>query len=99
MKKYNIFLIGLVLFVFGFFQVAAEIVDSGEEKIIFSADKLQKDVTWSKGFSLKATGLETEQLPEGQSQDIWIQTHAFPIGLSWRPPTAASFYVSFDGGL
>lgn len=71
----------------------------GEEKIIFLPDKIQKDVTWSKGFSLKETGLETEQLPNNQSQDIWFQTHAFPIGLSWRPPTASSFFVSFDGDI
>lgn len=82
-----------------FVKVKAEILSGGEEKVIFTPQKIQKDVTWSKSFSLKETGLETERLNKGVSQDVWILTHAFPIGLSWRPPTSARFYVSFDADI
>lgn len=78
-------------------NVKADIIEFGEEKIFFAPDKVQKNVSWSKGFSLKETGLETEHLAENTSQDVWLQTHAFPIGLSWRPPNNASFFVSFAG--
>lgn len=98
MKKFAIIFF-LFLLLFCQIQTKAEILEYGEEKIVFAPDKIQKGVTWSKGFSLKETGLETEQLNRGVSQDVWILTHAFPIGLSWRPPTAANFYVSFDGDI
>jgi hypothetical protein len=81
------------------FQTRASILQGGAEKIVFSPAKVQKDTTWSDNFSLKETGLETKQLPANQSQDVWLQTHAFPIGLSWRPPSSASFTVDFDGSL
>lgn len=96
-KTLTFFCIAFCLFCFT--KAKAEILEYGEEKIIFAPEKIQKNVTWSKGFSLKGTGLETEQLQKGVSQDVWILTHAFPIGLSWRPPTASRFYVSFDGDI
>src|SRR5256885_1560045 len=89
----------LVLFSLCFFETQASILEAGEEKIVFSPGKIQKNITWSANFSLIETGLETKQLPKNQSQDIWIQTHAFPIGLSWRPPSSANFSVSFDGSI
>jgi hypothetical protein len=80
-----------------FAKINAGIISGGREKIVFSASKIQKDVTWSKNFSLNETGLETQQLPNKQVQDIWILSHAFPIGLSWRPPSNATFILSIDG--
>jgi hypothetical protein len=88
-----------VLLLSGVFQTRASILEAGEEKLIFSSEKIQKGVTWSENFSLKETGLETTELPANQSRDLWIQTHAFPIGLSWRPPSSANFTVSFEGSL
>ena len=88
-----------ILFAVCAFETQAGILEFGEEKIIFSPDKIQKNVTWSDNLSLKETGLETNQLPNNQVQDIWLQTHAFPIGLSWRPPNGANFMVSFDGSI
>lgn len=81
------------------FNVDASILEAGAVKIIFSPDKVEKNVTWSDNFFLKETGLETKQLPENQSQDVWIQTHAFPIGLSWRPPSGAGFTAYLDGSI
>jgi hypothetical protein len=80
-------------------KAQASILYAGEEKINFSPNKVQKSVSWSEGFSQTEMGLETKPLPENQSQDVWLQTHAFPIGLSWRPPSSANFMVSFDGSL
>lgn len=97
MKRFKIFVKLLILFLFCFFEVKATIHMSGEEKIIFTSAKIQKEVSWSKWFSLTENGLETEQLPVGQSRNVWILTHPFPIGLSWRPPTSSNFYVSLDG--
>jgi hypothetical protein len=81
------------------FAARASILESGAETMIFLPEKLQKGITWSNNFSLKETGLETKQLPVNQSQDVWVQTHAFPIGLSWRPPTGANFTAYFEGSL
>lgn len=99
MKKLLIYFSLAVLFSVSCFETKAGILEFGEEKITFSPDKITKGITWSDNFLLKETGLETKQLPENQSQDIWIQTHAFPIGLSWRPPNSANFMVSFDGSI
>src|SRR5258706_14959304 len=96
MRKFVILLF-FACFLLCFVKVKAEISESGEENIVFTPGKIQKNITWSKGFSLKETGLETLELENGQSQDVWIQTHAFPIGLSWRPPSSATFFVSFGG--
>ena len=87
----------VILFALGFFEIRADILKYGEEKINFATGKIQKNITWSDSFSSGETGLETKLLPANQSQDVWIQTHAFPIGLSWRPPQAANFSVSLDG--
>ncbi|MEP6900413.1 MAG: hypothetical protein ABJA66_01610 [Actinomycetota bacterium] len=80
-------------------EIQAEILEAGEEKIDFSPGKIQKNVTWSDSFSLQETGLETKQLPKNQVRDVWLQTHSFPIGLSWRPPNSANFTVSLDGSI
>jgi hypothetical protein len=88
-----------VLVMCGAFKTPASILSGGEEKVIFLPEIVQKGVTWSDNFSLKETGLETKHLPENQSQDIWLQTHAFPIGLSWRPPGGANFTVALEGSL
>jgi hypothetical protein len=87
----------ILLFLPGSGKALAGIIEFGQEKITFSAKETRKDITWSDNFFLKDTELETKELPSNQSQDIWIQTHAFPIGLSWRPPTGANFSVYFDG--
>jgi hypothetical protein len=86
-----------VLFLLGAFKTPASILSGGEEKLIFAPEKIQKGVSWSDKFSLKETGLETKQLPTNQSQDVWLQTHPFPIGLSWRPPIGANFNVYLEG--
>ena len=91
-KSRPLILLALVYLLGGcIFSVRSEIIESGEEKIVFSPASLNRDVTWSKNLSLKSTGIEAQDMPENQSQDIWIQTHPFPIGLSWRPPSAANF--------
>lgn len=88
-----------ILFSFCVFETQASILEFGQENITFSPNKIQKNVTWSENFSLKETGLETKQISNNQSQNIWVQTHAFPIGLSWRPPGGANFTVSLEGSI
>lgn len=99
MKNYVYIICVLLLTAFSFSTGQASILEFGEEKIVFSQSKIQKGVTWSDNFSLKSGVLETENLPSNQSQDVWIQTHAFSIGLSWRPPSSANFFVSIDGSI
>lgn len=96
-KVLNFFSIICILFCF--VVIKAEINQSSEERIVFNTQEIQKKATWSKGFILTQKGLETEQLKTGNNQNIWIQTDSFPIGLSWRPPTVASFNISFDGDI
>lgn len=79
----------VVLFVLCFFKASATIYTYGEEKIVFASGAIQKNVTWSESFSITENGLETKELGKKQSQDVWMQTHPFPIGLSWRPPSVA----------
>jgi hypothetical protein len=97
MKKY-VLLAGLMLLVFSF-ETRAEILWAGSENIAFSPGKMTRGVTWSPIFSLTENGLASPALPANQSHDVWLQTHAFPIGLSWRPPGAANFRIYFDGTL
>ena len=97
MKKYVLFAVLALLFFT--FKAQADILLAGSENIIFSPDKISKDVTWSPRLSLTENGLSSPALPANQSQDVWLQTHAFPIGLSWRPPSSASFRIFFDGTL
>jgi len=99
MKKILTFCGAAFLFVLCVFEARAGILEYGEEKIVFAPEKVQKNVTWSENFSLNAAGLETKQLAANTSQDVWIQTHAFPIGLSWRPPNSANFMVNLEGSL
>src|SRR5262245_9181827 len=97
MKKYALWA-GLILTIISF-EARADILMAGSEKIVFAPNKISKDVTWSPRFSLTENGLITQALSANQSQDIWLQTHAFPIGLSWRPPASANFTIYFDGSL
>jgi hypothetical protein len=99
MKRLSALFSIIPLFLFGAGQALAGIIEFGQEKITFSTTEIRKNATWSNNFFLNETGLETKQLPHNQSQDIWLQTHTFPIGLSWRPPTGANFSVYFDGTL
>ena len=71
--------------------------ESGREKIAFSSRAFPDGVTWSKNLALSEDGLVSTRLPSNQSQDIWILTHPFPIGMAWRPPSSASFTVSMEG--
>jgi hypothetical protein len=80
-------------------NVQPQIFGSGEERIEFRKEVLQSGVSWSHRLHLRDSGLESEQVPPNQSIDIWIQTHAFPIGMSWRPPTSTSISVGIDGTL
>jgi hypothetical protein len=80
-------------------QLRAEIIEGGEESIVFSPGKVQNGVTWSDSLLLTPGGLSLKELEPNQVMDIWIQTHAFPIGLSWRPPRGANFTVILDGAL
>ena len=99
MKNIGISFSLVVLFSLCSFNAWAGILESGEEKIFFSPSRIQKNVTWYERFSLTENGLETKQLPENQRQDVWVQTHAFPIGLSWRPPSGANFRIFLDGSI
>ena len=97
MKKYLLFACFSLLICS--LEAGAGILSAGQEKIVFQADKISPEVTWSPRLSLTENGLTSKGLPANQSQDVWLQTHAFPIGLSWRPPGSASFSISFDGTL
>src|SRR5262245_56100960 len=99
MKSFLILCALTIGLAFGVLETRASILEYGEEKFVFSAEKLQKGVIWSDNFLLTETGLETKQLPANQSQNVWIQTHAFPIGLSWRPPSGAGFTAVLVGTL
>lgn len=97
MKRY-VLLAGLALLFFTL-KAQADILWAGSESIMFSPDKISKDVTWSPTFSLTEKGLASPALPANRSHDVWLQTHAFPIGLSWRPPGSANFRMYFNGSL
>jgi len=99
MKKFIIFSLVVFLIAVVSFKARAQIGLGGKEQIIFAPNEVPKEVTWSTGFSLKENGLETETLPTNQSQDVWLQTHAFPIGTSWRPPTSVNFKIYFNGSI
>lgn len=93
-------LCGLLLLAVCFVQpTRAEIIEGGEESIVFSPGKVQNGVTWSDDLRLTNSGLSLRELESNQVVDIWIQTQAFPIGLSWRPPRGANFTVILDGAL
>lgn len=99
MKKFIIFpLVAFIIVVFSF-KAHAQIFSGDREQIIFAPDKISKEISWSPGFSLKESGLETKILPINQSQDVWLQTHAFPVGVSWRPPTSVNFKIYFNGSI
>lgn len=89
----------LIALLFLTFDVQAQFLESGQEKLVFAYGMLRKDVTWSANFALAANELQTKQLPANHSQDIWVQSHALPIGLSWRPPSSAAFSVSLAGSI
>lgn len=99
MKKSVIFIFTALITLFFTLGNQAQLFSSDKEEIIFAPNRINKEVTWSKGFFLKATGLETEMISANSGQDIWIQTHAFPIAMSWRPPESASFRIYFDGSI
>jgi hypothetical protein len=99
MKKFIIFIFLTLIILFVSFKTQAQIFSSDREEIFFAPNKIHKEVTWSAGFLLKEDGLKTETFPANQSRDVWIQTHAFPIGMSWRPPTSTSFKIYFDGSV
>lgn len=92
--------VGAIFAIAGFaFNTYPQIFGSGEERIEFRKENLPSGVLWSNQLLLRDTGLESDQVPPNQSIDIWIQTHAFSIGMSWRPPTSTGISVSIDGTL
>jgi hypothetical protein len=78
---------------------SAQIVEWNKESITLLPGKVADGVTWSNGLSLTDRGLKAEELPQNQIHNFWVQTHVFPIGMSWRPPSSATFTVSVDGNV
>jgi hypothetical protein len=76
----------------------AEILSSDSITIEFVQGRVPEGVTWSPSMLLTNNGLQTKALHSPNAfWNVWIQSQAIPVGLSWRAPTSARLQLSLKG--
>lgn len=60
---------------------------------------LSSETTHSDNLRATSDGLALPQPAGGTSAEFWVLSKAFPIGLSWRPPSSARLTINVEGNL
>ncbi len=79
---------------------SAQIMSGESATVELARGRLPQGVTWSSSLQPSDEGLVTKPLDApNASWDIWLQTQALPVGLSWRPLTSTSMrlFVNASG--
>jgi hypothetical protein len=75
----------------------AQYFGGDELEIVFVKGKIPAKTAWSDSLRLTDAGLHFSSPGRSASADLWVQTDRVPVGLAWRPPTAAGFTLSVKG--
>ena len=76
-------------------SAGAAILSQHEVAIVLLPGKVPAGTIWSEGLKLTGEGLA--RAGAGGDANAWVQTHAIPVGLAWRPPQSARLAITALG--